>query len=157
MKTDFINPFINAADMVLSAEARLTSTKGTVSAQEGDYITNDVTLYMGVTGALEGQVFYGLSKSTLFNFVSIMLGQPSQALSPIVNSAISELGNMINGRAGMALELLGYRCKITPPSLIIRKNVRISTLAIKRINIPLNTTKGGIDICLGLRAKSEKK
>jgi chemotaxis protein CheX len=68
-------------------------------------------------------------------------------------SAIAELGNMISGNAMLHLSEAGYVCDITPPTIIQGSNVKISTLAIPAIVIPMETAQGQLFVTVGLQGR----
>ncbi|MHB9093153.1 MAG: chemotaxis protein CheX [Eubacteriales bacterium] len=153
MKAEFINPFILATTEVLSQEMgrSLVIDKGPLALQESYYTSMDVTVMIGVTGAVQGIVMYGLTERTAKNIVSGILRQPVPIMDRMVESAIAEMGNVITGLASRGLENAGYPCTLAPPTVITGRGVMISTINIKRLQIPLATEFGDIEISVALR------
>ncbi len=153
MKAEFINPFILATTEVLSQEMgrSLVIDKGPLALQESYYTSMDVTVMIGVTGAVQGIVMYGLTERTAKNIVSGILRQPVPIMDKMVESAIAEMGNVITGLASRGLENAGYPCTLAPPTVITGRGVMISTINIKRLQIPLATEFGDIEISVALR------
>lgn len=150
VNVEFMNPFITAACGVLEEEVGATIKKGRLSLEEGDFLSQEVTVLLGVTGKVEGQVFYGMKEKTAKKIVSAMMGEELLVFDDFAQSGISELGNVITGKAGMGLESAGYPCNLSPPTLILREGTCISTLDIKRILVPLITQYGEIIVHVGL-------
>lgn len=150
---EFINPFILATVEVLNQETgkNLMIEKGPLTVLSSYYTSMDITVMIGVTGAVQGIVMYGLTERTAKNFVSAMLGQPVPVMDHMVESAIAEMGNVITGIASRGLEKAGFPCTLAPPTLIVGRGVMISTINIKRLQIPLNTEIGDIEISVALR------
>ncbi|PKM81453.1 MAG: chemotaxis protein CheX [Firmicutes bacterium HGW-Firmicutes-14] len=153
MKAEFINPFIVATTEVLSQETgrQLKISKGPLAVLESSYTSMDVTVMIGVTGAILGIVMYGMSERTAKNIVSAMLGQPVPIMDRMVESAIAEMGNVITGIASRGLEKAGYPSTLAPPTLIVGRGVMISTINITRIQIPLQTEIGDMEISVALK------
>ena len=153
MKAEFINPFIMATTEVLNQEMGRTVRidKGALALMSSYYTGNDLTVMIGVTGACQGVVMYGMGERTAKNIVSGMLRQPVPVMDEMVESAIAEMGNVITGIASRELEKAGYPCTLAPPTLISGRGVMISTINIKRLQIPLNTEFGSIDVSVALR------
>lgn len=151
MKVEFMNPFISAAISVLESEVGATIKKGRLALEAGDFMSQEVTVLIGVTGKVEGQVFYGMKEKTAKRIVSAMMGEELLVFDEFAQSGISELGNVITGKAGIGLEAAGFPCNLSPPTLILREGTNISTLNIKRILVPLITQYGEIVVHVGLR------
>lgn len=150
MKAEFINPFVAAAAQVMKQEVNAEVTKGQISIEDSAFTSQDITVMIGVTGMVHGIVLYGLSEKTAKNIVSKMLNEPVPVFDKMAGSAIAEMGNVITGLASGGLEKAGYICDIAPPTLITGRGVMISTLNIKRLLIPLETSLGSLDISCAL-------
>lgn len=151
MKAEFINPFVAAAFQVLQTETKNQVTKGTVLVQETPLASDEVTVLIGVVGRAQGLVLYCMSEKTAKQLVSTMTGENVPVFDRLAESAIAEMGNVITGIASGELERAGYPCKIAPPTVITGKGVLISTLAITRLVIPVQTSVGRIEIHVALR------
>ncbi len=153
MKAEFINPFIMATLAVLNQETgrKINVEKGPLAIQASYYTTNDITVMIGVTGTVQGIAMYGLNERMAKNFVSAMLGHPVPVMDAMVESAIAEMGNVITGIASAELERAGFPCTIAPPTVIIGRGVVISTINIKRLQIPLLTELGDLEVSVALR------
>ena len=121
--------------------------------QPATFTSQQCNVVCGVTGQAHGQVIYGMSLTTADKIASAMLGQPIKTFDQLAASAIAELGNMISGNAMSKLSEVGYVSDITPPTIIRGTNVKISTLSIPAIVIPLDTVQGELFITVGLQGK----
>ena len=153
MKAEYINPFILAAVSVLEMVLGEAPRQGTPAMQPATFTSQQCNVVCGVTGQAHGQVIYGMSLATADKVASAMLGQPIKTFDQLAASAIAELGNMISGNAMSQLSEGGYVCDITPPTIIRGTNVKISTLSIPAIVIPLGTAQGQLLITVGLQGK----
>ncbi len=153
MKVEYINPFILAANSVLEMVLGVAPTKGPLAMQPATFTSQQCNVVCGVTGQAHGQVIYGMSLTTADKIASHMLGQPIKTFDQLAASAIAELGNMISGHAMSKLSESSYICDITPPTIIRGKDVKISTLSIPAIVIPLETEHGEMFITVGLQGK----
>ena len=152
MKVEFINPFVSAAFLVLEKVGKTKVTKGKLSLASSPIEGNDVNTVIGVTGDILGQVIYGMSTETAQKLASIMLmGMPVDDFDEIGKSAISELGNIITGNAATELGNNGYCCNITPPTLFMGKEVKVSFKDLQILIIPVTTDLGEIVINVALR------
>ncbi len=153
MKAEFINPFIIATKQVLSQELGkpIAIQIGSLTMQKSSYTALDMTVLIGVTGAVQGIVMFGLSERAVKNFVSGVLGEPVPVIDAMVESAIAEMGNVVTGIASTELEKAGYPCTLAPPTVITGRGVMISTINIQRLQVPLKTDVGDMEISVALR------
>ncbi len=153
MKAEYVNPFVSAAINVFQMMVGVTPEKGNLSARKGIFTSQQCNIVLGVTGKLEGQIIIGMSVFTADKIASKMLNTTIRTFDELAASAIAELGNMISGSALTELASRGIQCNLSPPSLIRGTNVRISTLEIPTLVIPLNTELGEIEINVGLQER----
>jgi len=153
LKAEFINPFIIATKQVLSQELGkpIAIQIGSLTMQKSSYTALDMTVLIGVTGAVQGIVMFGLSERAVKNFVSGVLGEPVPVIDAMVESAIAEMGNVVTGIASTELEKAGYPCTLAPPTVITGRGVMISTINIQRLQVPLKTDVGDMEISVALR------
>ncbi|HZW04230.1 MAG TPA: chemotaxis protein CheX [Anaerolineaceae bacterium] len=152
MNVQFLNPFVEAAYEVLRVELGADISRGDLNFETGPYRTDDVTVVIALVGAVEGTVFYSMSKGTAIRIASHTIGEEFQDLEGLAQSGIAELGNVITGRASMKLSQAGYEATISPPSLILGSGATISTLDFPRLIVPLLTAMGPMTVHLALRA-----
>lgn len=152
MNVKFLNPFVEAAFSVLEAEVGIKNLqRGSLSLQRSACTANDVTALISIVGQVQGIVLYSLSQVTALTIVSEIMGQPFAEFDDLAQSGIGELANVITGHASKRMSEAGYEVKISPPTLILGKGTLISTLDFDRVQVPLLTEKGEIQIHLALR------
>lgn len=153
MKVEFINPFVTATIKVLETETgrSVPVEKGQLSIEASSHTCQDVSVLIGVIGAVQGVVMYGMSERTAKNIVSAFLNERIAVFNEMVESAIAEMGNVITGIASSELEKVGYASTLAPPTVITGRGVIISTINIKRLQIPLVTEFGEIEVGVALR------
>ncbi len=157
LKAEFINPFLKGAFQVLESEIRCTPQKGPIGMAETALHSDEVTVLVGVTGQIKGVVMYCMSERTSKAFVGAMTGEITPVFDKMVESAVAEMGNVITGIASGLLERAGFQCRIAPPSVITGRGVIISTLAIKRLVIPIETPLGNMNIHVALQENLDKR
>jgi chemotaxis protein CheX len=151
MNVKFLNPFVDSAHEVLSIEMHETVQRGDLRLDTGTYTTDDVTVIISLIGAVEGTVFFSMSKESATQLSSVLIGEKLENMDRLAQSGIAELGNVIVGRASMKLADAGYESNISTPSLIMGKGATISTLDFPRLVVPLTTSAGALVIHLALR------
>lgn len=157
MKVEFVSPFVEASILVLESLLSITPARGQLSARPQMFTTQQVNIVCGITGPIEGQVIYGMTIVTADKVASLMLGQPVVTFDQLAASAIAELGNMISGNSITLLSAKGLICDITPPTIIRGANVKISTINIPTLVIPLTLAEvGAIEINVSLQDRRQQ-
>ncbi|WP_418791369.1 chemotaxis protein CheX [Phosphitispora sp. TUW77] len=158
MKVEFISPFVTATTKVLETETgrSIPVEKGQLTIEASSHTCQDITVLIGVIGAVQGLVMYGMSERTAKNIVSVLLNERVVVFNEMVESAIAEMGNVITGIASAELEKAGYLSTLAPPTVVSGRGVIISTINIKRIQIPLITEFGEIEVGLALRENDNR-
>lgn len=153
MKVEYINPFVSAAFSVLETVLGQQPAKGQLGMRPSIFTSQQCNVITGVAGRIEGQVIYGMSLITADKVASTMIGQPIRTFDQLAASAIAEMGNMITGNAMALLSEAGYVCDITPPTIVRGSNVKISTLNIPALIIPLTVEQGEIELTVSLQER----
>lgn len=136
---------------VIEAMLGVEAKKGQLAMRPAIFTSQQCNIITGVTGMIEGQAIYGMSRNTMDNVATLMLGQPCRTFDPMAASAVAELGNMITGNAMALLCEAGFVCDITPPSIVRGLNVQISTLNIPALVVPIQLEDVGeleLTVCL---------
>lgn len=144
MNVEYINPFIEASQVVLKQIAGINATLGKIYLKDSPYRSDSVVIIVGLTGSIRGQAIFSMSKAVAMEIASSMMGgMPVTELDEISRSAVSELTNMILGNAATLLYNRGIGVEITPPSLVMGENMQISSNKMKTITIPLVINEQG--------------
>jgi len=151
MNVKFLNPFVGSAHETLSLELHETVGRGDLRLENGPYQTDDLTVIISLIGAVDGTVFFSMSKETARQMASVLMGEKFGTLDKLAQSGIAELANVITGRASTKLSEAGYESNISTPSLILGRGATISTLDYPRLVVPLTTSAGLLVIHLALR------
>lgn len=155
MKVEYVSPFAEAARSCFSSLVGVEAERGALSARPQLFTTQQVNIVCGITGSVEGLVIYGMSTVTADKIASLMIGAPIVTFDALAASAIAELGNMISGNAASILATAGYAADITPPTIIRGTNVKISTLNIPALVIPLELPEiGRFEVNVSLKERS---
>lgn len=151
MKVEYVMPFVQASMSVMQQVIQVTPERGQLSARPEVFTSQQLNIVCGITGDVEGQVIYGMSLTTADKIASAMIGTPVVSFDQLAASAIAELGNMISGNSMTLLASQGFKCDITPPTIVKGTNVKISTFQIPTLVIPLRVAGLGeieINVCL---------
>jgi chemotaxis protein CheX len=117
MRMELIQPFINAADAVLSETLKASAQIGDVSMEEEAYRRKGVAAMITIIGDIEGRVIFDLDPPTAAKIASHFAGGPVEATDDIVRETVCELANQVIGNAVTTLNDQGIRFKISPPTM----------------------------------------
>ncbi|HNW45778.1 MAG TPA: chemotaxis protein CheX [Thermotogota bacterium] len=86
----------------------------------------DLVTLVGFNGSLSGNLVYAFDTQVALSVVQKMMGMPYNQLDELAMSAIGELANMISGNIATNMEQIGKPIDITPPSVILGKEIRVN-------------------------------
>ncbi len=151
MKVKFLNPFVEAAVEVLKVEVGADAARGELALESGSLTAEEVNVLISMVGQIKGIVVYSMSQQTGLNILSKMVGEEMVNFDGYAQSGLAELANVITGRATVKLSHNGFISDISPPTVILGKGSKISTLDYSRIKVPLQFEFGTIVAHLALR------
>ena len=115
MKQEYLNAFLAPAKLIWESELNQSLELIEARVASKNDKPEDVTAVIGVTGQLEGSVFYEFGRGTGLAVASSMMGESLEEHDEISLSALGEIANMISGNAATNLSDQGVSCDITPP------------------------------------------
>ena len=119
MKSENVNAFIEGAQSTLSAVCGSSGKLGKLFVKQAPYNGLAVSVVIGITGQLSGEVIYTMDAACgLYLASKVMMGMDVPAMDDMAKSAVSELTNMISGKVAYALYNQGVEVDITPPTFI---------------------------------------
>lgn len=156
MNVEYINPFIEASQSVLMMMTGNKPELGKVYVRNKPFASDNIVVFVGLTGKIRGQVILSMSKQVALSVASAMMGgMPVTELDEISKSAIAELANMIMGNTATILASRGIGIEITPPSLLVGDNLLITPSNMKTVCVPLILGENkSMDIDVSLEEKS---
>ena len=143
-----INAFVKAARDTIQTELNLEIIRGAPSITPADQPGKPVLGLVGITGDLEGIISLGVTRETACAIASTLMGEEMNELTPLVESAIGEMCNVIGGSASMQITGLGYSLNITPPVIIMGDDLKMSLGGMPRLTVPFHTPVGDIELKL---------
>ena len=118
MKMELIQPFINAADAVLSQGLQGTTKVGNLTMEEQAYRRKGVAGMIALTGDIEGRIILDLEPHVAVRVASHYAGAELPESDSLVKETIFELANQVVGNAISALNDQGFHFRVHPPLLL---------------------------------------
>ncbi|MCG8568867.1 MAG: chemotaxis protein CheX [Spirochaetes bacterium] len=153
MRVEYINPFVESSVSVLKEVLNLDVQREQISLKSKAIPVLEVAVIVGLVGQVEGRVLFDMSKETTLNIASRMNEETITEFDDLTKATITELGNMITGRAVTKLSEMGYKFDVTPPAIFTGQNMEISDIEIESLVVPIVSPLGRIEINVALREK----
>ncbi len=118
MKSEFINPFLNATLNVIKTMAMLDPVAGKPFLKKDKVATGDISGVIGLTGHKKGAIVISFSTSAICQIVSGMLGEKYTEINDDITDAVGELTNMISGDARRSLQEQGIIFEAGIPNIV---------------------------------------
>ena len=115
MKMELIQPFINAADAVLSETLACPVTISDISMNEEAYQRHATAALVEITGDIEGRVIFDVEDSTALKVAASIAGSEIDPNPLTLRETVAELANLVIGNAVTTLNDAGFRFKVHPP------------------------------------------
>ncbi|MCX7841945.1 MAG: chemotaxis protein CheX [Clostridia bacterium] len=151
MDIKYINPFLEALKNVLETFGASDIKKGGLQKKETMLADMDITSIIGIVGDVRGNIAYCMTEETGKKIASaMMMGMPVETLDSIARSALGEMANMMGGRASAILSQAGVATDLTPPSIIIGRDIMLIISSVQTVAVDMETPFGRIQINIGL-------
>jgi chemotaxis protein CheX len=113
---ELIQPFINAADAVLSETLACPVTVSDISMDEEAYQRHATAVQVEISGDIEGRVIFDVEDRAAMKVACTISGTSELDHDPqLIREAIAELANLVIGNAVTTLNDQGFRFKVHPP------------------------------------------
>jgi chemotaxis protein CheX len=151
MKAEYANIFIRSAVEVFRKEVGVQLSRKELSRKSSPVPGFPIAIILGLTGVLKGQVVYSMGGDFAYNVAKAMLPNKLPAdVRKLVNSAVSEIANIITGQASIALAGENDMIQLTPPAVLMATNLQVDFLDIPTISLSLISEIGVLEINIAL-------
>lgn len=151
MKVELANIFIRSAVEVFQKEVGITLSRQSLTKKNAPVPGLPVSIVLGITGYLRGQVVYSLDENFAYNVAHAMLPNKLPVeIRKLTNSAVSEIANIITGQASIALAGEKMKMDLTPPAVFSGKEISVDFLTIPTISLQLISEIGVLEINIAL-------
>ena len=152
MDKKLLVPFINAGSEVIYELSNKKPRPGKASIIGKKTDSLGIVIIIGITGDISGRIIVDLSLNQAHKFSEIILQEKIEKNNmELIESAIGEFGNMLSGRAITKLDDMGYRLRLTPPTILKGNALEIYDQFSRMLVIPFLTIFGEIFLNLSVK------
>jgi chemotaxis protein CheX len=151
MKMELIQPFINAADAVLSQGLQSATKVVNLSMEEAAYRRKGVAGMVALTGDIEGRIVLDLDPQTAVRVASHYAGADLPESDGLIKETIFELANQVVGNAISALNDQGFHFRVHPPVLVTDEEGAKTSEDVEAVIICFETSLGDVYMNVALR------
>ncbi|HQF78757.1 MAG TPA: chemotaxis protein CheX, partial [Spirochaetota bacterium] len=102
-------------------------------------------------GQVSGRLIIDTDKDTALKIASAMNQEELKEFDEMTYATLTELANMITGKAVTKLHELGFQFDLTPPALFTGDNIQISDNKIESLVVPIEMPQGRVEIIVGIK------
>ena len=126
MDAKLVNPFVDAFTAVMPQMGFPEPKRAKLSVQQLHAVSLGVSVIVGFTKQVRGNVVYNMTEDTAKYIAStMMMGMPVAEFDAMAQSAISEMSNMLTANAATNLTAMGLEVDISTPSLSVGEKFQI--------------------------------
>jgi chemotaxis protein CheX len=151
MKMELIQPFINAADAVLSQGLSGTTRVGNLAMEEDGYRCKGVAGMVALSGDIEGRIILDLEPQTALRVASHYAGADLPESDGLIKETVFELANQVVGNAICFLNDQGFHFRVHPPLLLTSADGDKSSEDVEALMICFETSLGNVFMNVALR------
>jgi chemotaxis protein CheX len=156
MKAEYANPFITSAVKIFQKEVGIPLNRNKLERRKSPLPSQPISIIIGVTGPIKGQVVYSLDSNFAYSVTKAMLPTKLPAeLKKLTHSAVSEIANIITGAASIELAGEDKLISITPPTVFTGPALQIDFLNLPTISLSFLSEIGSLEINIALSEEEE--
>ena len=157
MKMELIQPFINAADAVLSQGLNSPMEIGSLTMEKEAYRRKGVAAMVELSGDIEGRVIFDAAPQTAAKIASKLTGTELPETDSLVREAVCELANQVIGNAVATLNDQGFHFRVHPPRSHTSEHGPKITANTEALVLCFETSSGSVFMNIALRYGNSAK
>ena len=145
MNIEYINPFIEASQVVLKKSTGMVVRLGKVYIRNVPFEEGEPLIEVGLTGKILGRALLNIPTPIALQIISkMMYDMEVTEIDELGVSALSELANMIMGNAATILYNKGVGIDITTPNMYFSDGSVLPPANMSTVSIPLIVQDSGV-------------
>jgi chemotaxis protein CheX len=152
INAEYVNPFLEAASAVFKSILNVDLRRGKLVIKESPIPSMNVSIIIGITGGVTGEVVYSMEFNMVQKIASILApGLSEEQLQSEYKDIVGELANMITGNAMNLFATTGKQIEITTPTVVEGKEVQITMIKQTTLGINLYSPMGQLEMNIALK------
>jgi chemotaxis protein CheX len=152
INAEYVNPFLEAASAVFKSILNVDLRRGKLVIKESPIPSMNVSIIIGITGGVTGEVVYSMEFNMVQKIASILApGLSEEQLKSEYKDIVGELANMITGNAMNLFATTGKQIEITTPTVVEGKEVQITMIKQTTLGINLYSPMGQLEMNIALK------
>ena len=152
MDAKLVNPFIDAFMTVLPQIGFQEPTRAAMNVKDKMTQSLVVTIIVGFTKQIRGNVVYNMSEDTAKYIAStMMMGMPVESFDEMAQSAVSEMSNMLTANAATNLAAMGLEVDISTPSLSVGSEFQVKISNEKYLTVTMDVSGHPVEIDIAVQ------
>lgn len=154
MDAKLVNPFIDAFTTVMPQMGFQEPKRTKMSVKEKIAESLGVSVIVGFTKQIRGNVVYNMSEDTAKYIAStMMMGMPVENFDEMAQSAISEMSNMLTVNAATNLTAMGLEVDISTPSLSVGEKFQIKISGEQYLTVEMDLGGHPVELDIAVAAQ----
>ena len=145
MRLDFVKVFRDSTNEMLQQIVGPVDEMEAMTMHPTPLAGRDVTAVIELDGQAQGRVIFDMDSTTAMRIAGRLLEEPPPVMTPIAQSAISELASMIIGHAISVINDRGTRVNMEPP-MIGDGDLAHSEMCFETLSFPVQTMFGEVRV-----------
>lgn len=152
MDAKLVNPFIDAFMTVLPQIGFQEPTRAAMNVKDKMTQSLGVTIIVGFTKQIRGNVVYNMSEDTAkYIAFTMMMGMPVESFDEMAQSAVSEMSNMLTANAATNLAAMGLEVDISTPSLSVGSEFQVKISNEKYLTVTMDVSGHPVEIDIAVQ------
>ncbi len=154
MDAKLVNPFIDAFTTVMPQMGFQEPKRTKMSVKDKVAESLGVSVIVGFTKQIRGNVIYNMSEDTAKYIAStMMMGMPVESFDEMAQSAISEMSNMLTANAATNLTAMGLEVDISTPSLSVGEKFQIKISGEQYLTVEMDLGGHPVELDIAVAAQ----
>ena len=154
MDAKLVNPFIDAFTTVMPQMGFQEPKRTKMSVKDKVAESLGVSVIVGFTKQIRGNVIYNMSEDTAkYSASTMMMGMPVESFDEMAQSAISEMSNMLTANAATNLTAMGLEVDISTPSLSVGEKFQIKISGEQYLTVEMDLGGHPVELDIAVAAQ----
>ena len=152
MDAKLVNPFIDAFMTVLPQIGFQEPARAAMTVKDKMTQSLGVTIIVGFTKQIRGNVVYNMSEDTAKYIAStMMMGMPVENFDEMAQNTVSEMSNMLTANAATNLAAMGLEVDISTPSLSVGADFQVKISNEKYLTVTMDVSGHPVEIDIAVQ------